>query len=306
MSENWNTVTKDNPCPICEKPDWCGVTEDGSAARCMRLESDRPSSGGWIHLIGDQPKPRREFVVRTQRKTDKEQHAQWAPIARHLWRNAGQAVTDLAKHLGVSRAALDALRVGYGYCDGPLCWSFPERNHNGLIVGITRRLPNPGGPTRKMCAKGSRRGLSYSDDWADHDGPVFVVEGGSDTAAGLTLGLAVVGRPSNVAMPYLVQLLGPHVGRRIVVLGENDRKGHESLAGVVREKHDPRCPGCQLCWPGKYGMEKVWATLRAKLSRPVEKRILSRAKDLREWLANQGLDVDDYAACCAAGRTLWK
>ena len=48
----WHRVTKMNPCGICKKPDWCTVSEDGSAACCMRVESDKlAGNGGHIHKL---------------------------------------------------------------------------------------------------------------------------------------------------------------------------------------------------------------------------------------------------------------
>ena len=40
--QDWHEVTKLNPCPICQKPDWCGTSTDG-AARCMRMNA----AAGW-------------------------------------------------------------------------------------------------------------------------------------------------------------------------------------------------------------------------------------------------------------------
>jgi len=39
----WREVKQNRPCPICDKPDWCGRSDDG-AARCMRI-ADPPA--GW-------------------------------------------------------------------------------------------------------------------------------------------------------------------------------------------------------------------------------------------------------------------
>ncbi|MBI1926850.1 DUF3854 domain-containing protein [Candidatus Poribacteria bacterium] len=51
-------VSTHAPCPICDKPDWCGIFDDGSAAICMRVESDRPTqNGGWLHFLYDRPIP---------------------------------------------------------------------------------------------------------------------------------------------------------------------------------------------------------------------------------------------------------
>ncbi len=42
-------VSGRDPCPICGKPDWCRVFEDGGV-QCMRVESVTPCrSGGWMH-----------------------------------------------------------------------------------------------------------------------------------------------------------------------------------------------------------------------------------------------------------------
>jgi len=37
---SWQRVTREHPCPICGKPDWCTVASDGRAACCMRVRSD--------------------------------------------------------------------------------------------------------------------------------------------------------------------------------------------------------------------------------------------------------------------------
>ncbi len=45
-------VTAGKPCPVCEKPDWCELSNDGVEARCMRIPSRRPwpgAGGGWLH-----------------------------------------------------------------------------------------------------------------------------------------------------------------------------------------------------------------------------------------------------------------
>ena len=42
------------PCPICEKPDWCSMAENGAFAICMRSPSDHESkNGGWVHRLDD-------------------------------------------------------------------------------------------------------------------------------------------------------------------------------------------------------------------------------------------------------------
>ncbi len=45
-------VSRQHPCPICGRADWCGVFGDGDAAICMRVSSNhRTRNGGFYHKI---------------------------------------------------------------------------------------------------------------------------------------------------------------------------------------------------------------------------------------------------------------
>lgn len=53
-SRDWNRVSRQSPCPICSKPDWCTVSTGGLVACCMRVESQqRLRNGGWLHRLTD-------------------------------------------------------------------------------------------------------------------------------------------------------------------------------------------------------------------------------------------------------------
>jgi len=50
----WLRVSKRNRCPVCDKPDWCLLSEDGKAAICARIESGKPAGNkgaGWLHKL---------------------------------------------------------------------------------------------------------------------------------------------------------------------------------------------------------------------------------------------------------------
>ena len=48
----WRRVTRQSPCPVCNKPDWCSLTRDGAVVVCMRIPSRRQlNSGGWLHRV---------------------------------------------------------------------------------------------------------------------------------------------------------------------------------------------------------------------------------------------------------------
>ncbi len=70
--------------------------------------------------------------------------------------NALPGMVDvLAGQLGVSRESL--YRLGIGWTITESCWTFPERDADGKIIGIVRRFLNG----EKFCVKGSKRGLTY-------------------------------------------------------------------------------------------------------------------------------------------------
>ncbi len=60
-ASKWVRVKRRNPCPVCGKPDWCLVSQDGKTAICARIESDKPAGNkgaGWIHaLVNSMPLP---------------------------------------------------------------------------------------------------------------------------------------------------------------------------------------------------------------------------------------------------------
>ncbi|MBA7626883.1 hypothetical protein ES703_34341 [subsurface metagenome] len=48
-------VTKEKPCPVCAKPDWCLYDASLGIALCQRIESDRRvGEAGWVHVIDDE------------------------------------------------------------------------------------------------------------------------------------------------------------------------------------------------------------------------------------------------------------
>jgi hypothetical protein len=248
---------------------------------CMRLESDRPKSGGWIHRLTDaRPVYRKRETPQPKRLTDAEQHGILEPLA-VAWASAGiTKLKTLAGELGVSLTALAQLQTGW---DGQ-AWTNPEKNHLGQIVGIKRRLPDT-----KLYHVGGRAGLTYCSNWQTYGGPVFVVEGASDTAAGLTMGLAVIGRPSNVGgiecLAKLLRSVSDTTDRRIIFVAERDRKKHEELKPKIQLLHDPNCKGCRKCWPGMAGAKSSATELSKKLGRIVNWSFApGNQKDLRAWL----------------------
>ncbi len=228
MSE-WRRVSKAHPCPICERADWCGVSTDGSAAVCMRVESGTATrNGGWLHRLTDDPRPFRRRVARVAMRTDSDlDFGQLA--ARYAHAASDAAVTALAGQLGVSADSLRRLCVGW---DGE-SWTFPMADATGRVVGIRRRLPSG----RKLSGKGGREGLFVPADLSDSV-ELFIAEGPTDCAALLTLGLHAVGRPScRGGVDQLVRFVRSSRPSSVVILADGDAPGHAGahvLAVVLR------------------------------------------------------------------------
>ena len=107
----------------------------------------------------------------------------------------------------------------------------------------------------------------------DSDLPVVVTEGMTDAAAAMDMGFVAVGRPSNLAgMETLKTLLR---GRKVIVVGENDRKPDGTE-------------------PGREGMIAAFQVLRSvckdlKMIMPPE-----HVKDLRQWKNTDNITAEEF------------
>jgi hypothetical protein len=274
----WLRVTRRNPCPICSHPDYCCRTADGLIALCMRVQSDKPSKcslGGWIHKLADPLPP-----IRIMPKPKKESR-DWGQVAREL-RTPDRLgnLPFVAKALGVERWVLDALMVGYGYDPYHNHWfsSWPELNAKGVITGIIRRFRSG----EKKMMEGGSHGVYFSPGLFRGDTPIFIVEGGSDTASLIGLGCNVIGRPSALGGTRECTALLRDWQSRIIVIGERDEKPEK------RGKRDycpAVCKSCMHCWPGLAAAKLFSERLQEALGREVEYGMLP-AKDAREWVLN--------------------
>lgn len=292
---DWFSVSRQHPCPICEKADNCRIARDGSAVWCGRVNqgSIQQNHGGqFLHRLRDRDDSL-TWLARTYRPTASEQPKRptkdWGRIAQEAFDQAEAARQALSTELGVSVEVL--LRLGVGWVPSQRCWTFPERNAAGNVIGISRRFTDG----RKQRAAGGQSGLAFDPaGWLEsmiEPDFVLLVEGGSDTAALMSLGLSVVGRPNNTGgVELLVELLRDvSVDRIIVVIGEHDRKPQELLS--AKRWHKPTCDGCSACWPGKYGAVTTATKLAEHLERPVAWAFPpENAKDARAWLNSQPND----------------
>ena len=148
MSNIWPRVTRQNPCGICKKTDWCQIGDRGW--RCYRVQSPHSfATGGWFHAFSGsgtgtcppKPKPVSAPPVLNAAKLIRE------------W-DGGQYVCDCAAdELGVAAWSLRSLDIRAA--TQHRAYAFPMRDGYGEIIGIRLRS-NDG---RKWAVRGSKNGL---------------------------------------------------------------------------------------------------------------------------------------------------
>jgi len=282
----WVRVSKHEPCPVCGKPDYCTRTTDGTAARCMRVESNKPFQDrngglGWVHSL-ENPLPPLPEPKEVKKKADwtKECKAMYSHKKAHAKRCA------LAESLSVSVESLDALRVGIGWDEwnGEEFSSWPSRDEDGRCIGYVRRYANG----TKKTNIGGTTGVFYSSRWCQHPGPVFIVEGGSDVAACETNDLNAIGRASNTCGGAFINKLRlkhcPH--RKVIVVGERDEQPNKRGTALV-PSCTVDCVGCAHCYPGMFGAKKVAKELHTSYV-----MVPPGYKDMRDLLSAGGLWLD--------------
>lgn len=173
-----------------------------------------------------------------------------------LTEEAAQAFAD---ELGVSS---DSIRmIGAGVRNGRLC--VPERDGEGQVIGISVR--NPTQKPKYRVGLNHKRGLIIPANFKDLSDVALAVEGPSDVMAGVTMGLRVIGRPSDLGgADFLAVFLSGETG--VLVVGENDQKED----GI---------------WPGRDGAMKLSAKLANSWGRPVRWALPPDGyKDIRAYL----------------------
>lgn len=283
MSE-WKRVSRKEPCAVCGKPDYCTRSVDGTAVRCMRVESDKTTSAkdgtmGWLHVLSNPLPP----VTKT--RTIEKKH-DWTAECKMMYDHelAHDKRCEVAETLSVSVHSLEMLRVGIGWdsWNNTEFSSWPNRDHNGRIIGYVRRYADGS----KRTNEGGSTGVFYTSEWFSQRGPLFVVEGGSDVAACESVGLCAIGRANNThGGEYIRRMIRQCCpNKRVIVIGERDevpeRRGRVASCTTS-------CRGCAFCWPGLFGAKKVSAELDAKWV-----MIPKPHKDMRDLITAGGLWLD--------------
>lgn len=203
-------VSRENPCPICGKPDWCLIDKEGKAAICPRIAQGsikRCGQAGWLHILDDDYKPSAP-EKRPVRPVD------WAGMQE----SAVQYLTwerqkALARQWDVDASVITALHTGWLMES----YSFPMHRYDGKICGFRLRHQN----NNKTGVKGSRNGI-FIPKGVTPNNAEYICEGNSDLAILKQLGLRGIARPGcNSCLEWTTEWL---MGREkpVVIVADND------------------------------------------------------------------------------------
>lgn len=273
---NWHNVSKNEPCPICQKPDWCTVSNDGMMCVCKRVPSPHPakSGQGWVHVLVKQP--RRVFIPPAPRRPQRRlfdasaaMHGYWAEFNAPISSQPGWTQLDfLAEDIWLSKDA--TARIKPGMSEFNKAWAFPMFDGDANCMGI--RLREFCG-SRKWSIAGSHDGLFFDPELRPREAiangikgrEIVVVEGATDTIAGYALGLPCVGRSScGTGAEHIKQLCSRLQVGRVTIVTDND-------AYKARTDGTPWRPGVE------------GATRLAQQLGRLYRIVTPPKKDLREW-----------------------
>ena len=208
-------VSRSTPCPICGKPDWCSISDNGEVALCMRIQSSMPcKNSAWLHFLKDQDRsrpPQRRAPMPLPVKQVAFDAARYHASIRKAW--DGVWLDGTAVELGVNMDALERLQPGWDSFNKAV--GYPMRDAEGKVVGI--RLRNSTGD--KWAVSGSHDGLFFDPSLTlGEDRELVICEGPTDTAAAYTLGLPAVGRSNCMTGLELLKALCCRLKARLVTI----------------------------------------------------------------------------------------
>lgn len=148
------------------------------------------------------------------------------PIDAHaMWRRWLEStehirLDGLGMSLGVDTDCLKAIGCAWSTQNA---WAFPMKDASGKMIGI--RLRNDKG--EKWAVRGSKSGLFLPSDYSFvPDGICYLVEGPTDLAAAMTIGLRAIGRAACLGQEqFILQWLIKNRVARLVIVTDNDEPG---------------------------------------------------------------------------------
>jgi hypothetical protein len=264
-------VHRNLPCPICahlhRNQSWCLIDLRRRLVICPRVRSEKPiRSAGWLHSIDGSPVNLEAATV--CKRSDR---VVMPDMSRYLDEHrSNRDLVDASIELLAARwrlpySAVAALAPGWDDARRRHLFPMYGRNAEGdwVVCGIRTRVGS-----KKAAIVGSRNGLLIPGrpDWPefrsrpDRKRDLYIVEGESDLAAAISLGLQAIARPGCLAVEQ--QAVEYAADCDVVIVRDNDgpgREGAERLRGLILKRG--RARSCVTISPPP------------------------RHKDLREWAA---------------------
>ena len=245
----WFRVSKENPCTICNKIDWCTFLPEKNIACCMRVPSGKHSrNDGYIHPLNGDCK---QVYVKPEAP---EQFIDCEYLMKKFSDDTRESdIESLACKLGVSLESLKS--IGCQRANAHKSFAFPMYDGFGEMVGIRLRKDNGG----KFAIRGSHQGVFLAKDQPSKT--TYIVEGVSDLAALLTIGLFGFGRPScSGCVDTINGTLKRLRSKRVVIVSDSDEPGLRGADSLQKSLSIPStiyCPPCKdLRESARSGMTK--------------------------------------------------
>lgn len=274
----WHNANRNEPCPICGKHDWCAIADNGSAAICRRVPSEKMTpTGGYVHRLGLENRSRSTMEVISNRENSAvDLISRPTPNIQEYFAALpqGRIQTALSRRLMMKLGVPEHLFVvmDVRWDDKAKAAAFPMRDASGHIIGIRYRSLDTG---KKWSLKGSHDGLFMLSNL--EESPLVICDGASDTLAAGALGLWAVGRSScSTGTKLLQEFVKRHRATEAIIVADND---------------SPKTRPDGSTWrPGIEGAERLAAELN------IPTRIVlppSKYKDLRGWYYGAGITKEN-------------
>lgn len=244
-------------CPVCGKPDWCLLKDDGSAAVCQRISSDKKfGEAGHIHLINGKPtatKAKRKLSVQQLDNLWQNFYSRWHGVS-----NRGSILTLFGLANQENSEALVNITDDYpiGYDGTRLFFKFvdPHKHkyspdvYERIITGIQGRDISG----KKKMISGSSLGL-FMPNYNWHEEVIVIAEGVSDTLYAKLYNPAayVIGRPNAIAATKLLvkwfRSLNHDLRLLFLIDNDPDEAGKHGAENIIKGLIEEKVTGLYKC-----------------------------------------------------------
>ena len=244
-SGKYGYVSRNRPCPVCGKTDWCTIADDNSAAICQRIESGkRMPKGGWLHRFESSESLPNIAMTVPKSSPAKPKLSPEELADRQISFTGAMSESDyarLAEAQSVSELTLRAFGVGQWF-DFNKCineWTIPQRTLDGELSGFRTMCQTRKRDKRSIT--GSRSGAFFERNQItrpaiEQSGYILVCEGFSDAMLAYDLGFkTVIGRSNCVGeLDQITNLVADIQPKHLLIVPDADTPGRDGAQELIR------------------------------------------------------------------------